>query len=406
MQAPHKKSQLILIPALLIGLSILAVWAGGFFTGSKAEDTISSAHAGDSTTTSHAIPDRESVTFIMGEDGQKEGDPSHNRYYTQAMQFYQANPDARTERLITHIRSLQGLRDYLESNPPANGLPWGRINMVVHSNEWTGMEAPVLPDGKRSDTKKIRAAMEAGDFPPLVDDLIDAETEMVVFGCALGRDRELLETLSEAFGGEADPQRPIVRSSRYFINYFAETVNGRTLNSRRMLTDFRYAYFKTGYRPADYKLVRQLNKRYPGDSIDFADAIRRTAPSYPGQSYHHTFKVPVVLLVTYDKADDRPDFGTEEKCMAWLDTQTQLDSVFAEYELDKSLFTWTFHKIRYEQEDGSKVPAVKLIGLCDILCILEPLKNKDGSLVAPAIDDPRYYVQTETEVTDNRISER
>lgn len=405
MQTLLKKSKIVFMLGLLIGLGILAGWAGGFFTGNEAEDIVSSANVGE--TQSH--PDemeRESVTFIMGEDGETMAG-SRNLYYTQAHQFYQANPEARTERLITHLRSLQALRDYLESQPPANGLPWGRINIVVHSNEWTGLEAPVLPDGKRTDVKKLRAAMNSGDFPPLVDELIDAKTEMVILGCALGRDTELLETLSEAFGGEApDRQRPIVRSSRYFVNYFSETVNGRTLNSRRMLTDFRYAFFRTGYRPADYKLVNQLKNRYPGDSIDYAAAIRRTAPSYPGQSYHHTFKVPVVLLVTYDNAAARPDFGTEEKCMAWLDTQTQLDSVFADYDLDKGLFTWTFQKIRYEQEDGRKVPAVKLIGLCDVLCILDPLKNKDGSLVTPAIDDPRYYAQVGGEVVDQRLSRR
>jgi hypothetical protein len=402
MQTPKNTSKLLL-SAFLIGLMVFVGWVGGFFFG-EMEENSNFAAVKENSDANSKVQIRESITFIMGEDGETAGPATKNRYYTQAKQYYQLNPEARTERLITNLRSLQAVRDYLESNPPANGQPWGRINMVVHSNEWTGMEAPVLPDGKRTDVKKLRAAMESGAFPPLVNELIDSETEMMIFGCALGRDRELLETLSEAFGGEApDLQRPVVRSSRYFVNYFTETVNGRPLKSQRMLTDFRYAFFKTGYQPADYKLVQQLKKRYPGDSINYSAALSRSAPDFPGQSYHHTFKVPVVLLVTYDKAEDRPDFGTEEKCMAWLDTQTQLDSVFLDFELDKSLFTWTFQKIRYEQEDGSKVPAVKLIGLCDILCILDPLKDKNGNLLAPAFDDPLYFAQVGPKIADKEL---
>lgn len=377
--------------ALLAGLFILAIVARGFFTGEKAEGVVPSADAGPPFSPPAPAGDREDITFILGEDS----GPT-NRYYTNARAYYESHPDARTEHLVTHLRSLLGVRDYLESHPPANGHPWGRINLVVHSNEWTGMETPVLPGGKRSDAPKIQAAIDQGYFPPIVDALIDQKTEIVVFGCALGRDETILHTLRAAFGGaEGDPERPQVRSSRYFINYLSEWVGGRPHSCRRLLTDFRYAFYPTGYRPADYQLVDQLQRSYPNDSMAYSGALARKAPRFAGDSYHHTFRVPIVKVVLYERPEDRPDFSTETARSAWFAQQTDLDSVFSAYQLTKEQFTWTYQKIRYEVAPGEKVPAVKLIGLCDVVCILQPLQDPQGHLIDPNPDDLRFFASTD-----------
>jgi hypothetical protein len=387
MQVLRTKRIRFILPAMLVGLAILAVTARGFFTGEKAEGVQPSADAGNQSPKVDRNVPRESITFIMGEDS-----GPGNRYYSNALQYYRNHPDARTDHLITDLRSLLEVRDHLEDNAPQNGLPWGKINLVVHSNQWTGMETPVFPGEKRSNAEQVKAAIESGEFPPLVDALIDRETELIVYGCALGRDQAMLNALSQAFGGDAaDTNRPVVRSSRFFINYFTERSNGRAMRCRRMLADYRYAFYPTGYRPADYKLGQHLRESYPGDSLDYQSALSRKAPRFPGDSYHHTFRVPIVRILTYERAEDRPDFATEELRMAWLETQTDLDSVFQQFNLRKDQFTWTFQKIRYEEEDGRKVPAVKLIGLCDVLCILQPLTDREGRPLQPDLEDERYF---------------
>lgn len=335
---------------------------------------------------------RESITFVLGQD---EG--VHNRYYSKALHYYRMHPETQTENLVTELRSLQEVRDYLEAQPPQDGRPWGQVNLVVHSNAWTGLEAPVVPGGQRTTPERLHAAMSNGDFPPIPDGIVDAQTEIMVYGCALGRNQPMLDALSEAFGGKGDDlERPRVRSSRFFVQYASEGPHQRPTRCFRYLTDFRYAFYKTGYRPADYQLIRQLKVRYPGDTLAYEEALQRTRPRFPGDLYHHRFRIPVVWLVTYDKAEDRPDFSTPDSCLAWLNAQTALQATFERYALSEDQFTWTFQKIRHEMPNGKRVPAVKLIGLCDVICVLQPLTEPDGETpLAPAISDARFYASSQ-----------
>ena len=89
------------------------------------------------------IAKRETITFILGEDN----DPQ-NQYYTKAESHYRSHPSQKNEWIVKHCRSLKSVRDYLEQYN--NGQPWGRINLVVHSNEWLGLGLPVFENGKKN----------------------------------------------------------------------------------------------------------------------------------------------------------------------------------------------------------------------------------------------------------------
>lgn len=338
---------------------------------------------------------RRSITFIMGEDK----DPD-NRYYQEAYQYYRYNPKAKTDDLVTYCRSLLDLRNYLRVHRPEDGQAWGTVNIVLHSNEWSGAGIPVLPDGKRTSVQSVEAAMKSGAFAPLADEIMDEQTELVLYGCALGRNQELLDLIEIAFGGQ-DERRPIVRSSRYFVFYESKMYNGVVENSERYLTDFSYAFYKKGYRPGDIRLSRQLQKRYPTSTVNWRDALTHTQPEYLGDAYHYTFDVPIVWTVTYADKSERPVLKTKEEQEKWLANQPELQAKLQAYHIPIEQFQWTFRKLDYTFEDGTTEPAIKAIGLCTVLCVLQTImEEKEGEWmpVLPALTDKRYYATSRQQV--------
>ncbi|MCB9230883.1 MAG: hypothetical protein H6581_04435 [Bacteroidia bacterium] len=335
---------------------------------------------------------RESITFILGEDGETE-----NFYYTRAMEYFRHDRDARTEYLETDCRSLQAVRDHLEAHPPHGGGAWGRINLVVHSNAWSNLGVPVLPGGKRANTTALLAAMDAGQFSPLPDYLLDENSEIFIHGCGLGNDEGFLEAISLAFGGEKDGSRPKVRSPKYFVTYAAQTSFGNPSQTEKYYSKPFYAFYKTGFHPGNPVLAREFQEKYPREPIQWHSALSRTAPRFLGDSYTHTFRIPVVFIATYPNKEERPALKSEEEKMAWIAAQPELQEKIEEVGIDPAFFQWTVQRIPYETEEGHKVAAVKAIGLCEVACVLQAITEEDpaapGQLRAlqPRPDDQKYF---------------
>ncbi|HEX7242047.1 MAG TPA: hypothetical protein VF263_17315, partial [Longimicrobiaceae bacterium] len=149
--------------------------------------------------------DRESITFILGDDPGGTGNP----FYRGAEAFYRLHPagtlvPARDLTSRAGGPVLRDVRDYLASHRPANGRPWGEVNVVVHANEEGGMSVPVRPltteeaqnaDAHNATPIALQAALEADEFTALDDDRVDARTTIQIRGCALGRSQDMLHTL-------------------------------------------------------------------------------------------------------------------------------------------------------------------------------------------------------------------
>jgi hypothetical protein len=333
---------------------------------------------------------RESITFILGED-----DDLENPYYTKAANYYRYNHVGKTDRLNTSCRSLLETRNFLQNNPPQNGQPWGIINMVVHANEWTGIGIPVLPDSKwKASAGVINSLVESGDFPSLENDLVDAQTELIIHGCGLGKNKDVLKAMAVAFGGK-DDFRPIVRSSRYFVYYESDDYDPQNCN--RYLAESWNAYFPTGKFPGEIKLARKLTAAYPDSKINWRNALSKTVPQFSGDAFQHSFKIPIIWYVTYPDAASRPELKTEEQKMAWLGEQQELHEVIKNNGFTKADFSWTIRKATYEFDDGTEEPAVKAIGLCTIVSVLKVLtEEEEGNLenskpLTPEVTDERFY---------------
>ncbi|MCH8903333.1 MAG: hypothetical protein IIA45_05410 [Bacteroidetes bacterium] len=318
--------------------------------------------------TAEAFPARESITFILGEDH----DPA-NPYYNEALKYYRFNEEDRTEYVIDSCRSLLSVKNYLENNPSGSGQPWGLINLVVHSNEWSDMGVPVVPNGKRASIKSIEEAINNGSFVHLPPGIIDRRTDMIIHGCGLGKNKPLLRKVSTAFGGD---EPPAVSSSLYFIFYESDDYNGRPENFRRYQANYWYAFYPTNQKPAEIKLADQLAQRYSNYHIDWEDALSRAAPRWPGDEYVREFRVPVVWTVTYPSKDSRPDLGKREDQLAWVAAETELQEALRDTRIPLEYFNWTVRKIKIYSEDGYSVEyAVQAIADCTILCVLQALTD-------------------------------
>lgn len=308
---------------------------------------------------------RQDITFLLGQD--KDG---ANPYFQKARQYYRQHPEDRTEFIVDTCQSLLAVRNYLNTNTPANDRPWGKINLVFHSNEWTGMGVPTLPGGKRTTEASLANAIGQGVFPPLSKEVVDACTEMVFHGCALGRNEGLLTALRAAFL-PADVETQF-SSSPYFV-IFDEQKNGYP---KRFLADYWYTFYRTGHKPQDSVLVRQLQQRYPTAAVDWKSALQAQSPIDGNKPFHYTFKVPIVWTVTYPSEAERPSIATWKDQQRWLSQQAELQTVFETYQIPESHFSWYLRTLDYTFEDGTVEPAIKAVGFCTVLCVLKEVDQE------------------------------
>ncbi len=329
---------------------------------------------------------RSSITFILGEDKERD-----NPYYSKAREYYKLNLDNRTTPIISHCTSLLGMRNFLENYPTDNGLPWGTINIVVHSNEWKGLGVPLNEKGERIITSLLRKAIQDNTFLPLADNILDGGSTLMIYGCGLGNNSALLTELRRAFGGD-DAQQPIVRASKLFIGYYTEDND-----AQRFLSEYWYGYFKTGYRPANYHLQRQFEANYPTEEVDWIDALSRTQPRFAGDVYHYYFNIPISWMITFENEADFPDISDETKQLEWLKQQRELITALERIEIPFDKFRWKLKKTSHTFEDGVTEPVIKIEGKSSVLCVLRALtiENHDDSMkplpFEPSLEDERFY---------------
>lgn len=333
---------------------------------------------------------RESITFILGED-KKDSKP----YYSLAFDYYKTDKSARTEYIINSCRSLSEVRDYLRNNPPGNGQPWGLINLVSHGNEWYGMSVPVTPESKRSSTERITEFVNTGKFASLSDSLVDDSTEIFLHGCGLGNDKGLLKIVAKAFGGNG--KRPVVRASKLKEYYSSVRNTDEVLTSQLFYARTWSVYYKMKEKPDDDFLNQEFLKTFPDEKINWNAALSRTNPVTPGDVFHYTINVPVYYMKQYNSTDSLPDLSTEEKKIKWLALQKTLTDIIAKSKIPMDKFKWTIRKIYVKDAKKGNQPAISVTGWCTVLCVVKPLVTEKNSSTCiatpycPALSDTTYF---------------
>lgn len=328
------------------------------------------------------INQRQNITFILGED-----EKADNPYFAHAASYYQQESRQGIDTLIRNIRTLLDVNQYLSNYPPKNGLPWGEIRLVVHSNEWMGLSAPLMEGTKRTTFEGMDKAIEQNLFKALSVKVADMNTQLQLWGCGLGNNQPLIDIIGKAFG-EAK-----VYSPKHFVQYRKDEWG----HVKRILNRCYYTTFPTAYRPSSTILAQRLKKAYPQSNVNWSDALQTPTASREDKAYNYSFKIPLVWLVSYEDKASRPRVNTQEEKDNWIADQLELQVAFKHYQLDKTDFTWTIYRKMHTFSDGITEPSIKAIGLCTILCILEPIGDPEsGQGVAflplqPSLDNKTFY---------------
>ena len=325
---------------------------------------------------------RQYITFIMGEDTKAD-----NPYFAHASNYYQQEIRNGLDTVITNIRTLLDINQYLNDNAPKNGLPWGEIRLIVHSNEWMGLSAPLMEGAKRTTLSGMKKAMEQGLFKRLPENIADTRTQLQLWGCGLGNNQALIDIIGNAFG------QATTYSPKHFVQYRKDEWG----NMKRLLNRCYYTTFPTGYQPSWATLAQRLEKAYPNSTVNWTNALNTPTASRVDKAYHYSFKIPMVWLVSYEDKASRPSVKTQEEKDNWVANQVELQAAFEQYHLDKSDFTWTVYRKMHTFSDGITEPSIKAIGLCTILCVLEPIGDPESGQgvaflpLSPSLKDDNFY---------------
>jgi len=319
-------------------------------------------------------PGRENVTFILGTDE----DPLSPMF--RFAEAYVRNEQAvHGGRLVTNLRSLLEIREYLAACPPANGRPWGLVQWVVHGNALGEMAMPLKLDGDPITVRNLKAALGRQSLSPLPDSLMDAQSEIRIHGCALGRNPELLRLVSVALGG-ADSERPLVRASRYYTCYRRDA--GSSLPVRFLSNGWR-VFYRESVRPEVGILQRQLHHVEP--SLNVASALRRKTPRRLGDTFHQTAKAHFRWVLVGKRGDAVPNLSGAARVQVWLQEQEAFLRRLHEAGLEMDQMEWSARNVM-RMVDGVERPAVVVEGVGEVLYLMKSLA------VQPGWDDPIAYV--------------
>ncbi len=316
------------------------------------------------------ITERLSITFILGDD--REND---NPYYAEAANYYKHSRTGSTEYVVTTCRSLLEVREHLTGNIPANGKPWGIINLVSHGNQWLGLSVRVAPDEKRATTERMLQFIDNGTFNALPSAVIDTLSEIHILGCGVGNNEELMDAVAQVFRCEYGQPKAI--ASRLFEYYSSIKYKGSVINTNKYEARAWTVDYKMGYRPVNNVISKWLGAKYPESNIAWNDALSREQPRWDGDIYHYTFEVPVKWVIKYPHKDSLPDVSTNAKKLAWIAGQKQITNDLEKIEIQPEKFNWWFRTVNVRNDDGTLSPAVWVKGYCTILCVIQPLTEEN-----------------------------
>ncbi len=316
----------------------------------------------------------DSVTFILGQD-----QSNQNPYYETALKYFSTDSLESTPLIVQDCNSMLAVRHYLEQHRPHIGA-WKQVNLVVHGNQWTGINLPVLEGSARCSAESLKAAAESGNFPALPDDVLNAHSRISIFGCNVGQDTLLLRAISQALGGK-DAQRPLVHSARYF-NLFQD--EGSSFG--RYLAECRFVAIPAGTFPGNRALAQRFAEKYPNDSTDWMTALLTLHPENNTKAYTHYFSIPANWAALYPELDARPELTSEADHLAWVRAEADLMRILDQMDIAPEAFRWTS-----KASDMKGLPMLEVEGQTIIYCILKPVFDEQQHYARTSVEDGRYY---------------
>ncbi len=159
---------------------------------------------------------RAELAIVAGDGTEFPDDPSTTGYFSEAAKYWEKLQDNQRQTELSLQSIFLFLREDDEKSIKArNSLPWGRINIVSHADDgWrphhADFKATWYIKARDSDsvdndfgfTAKVLGEAELG-FPGPRRQEVDEHTEIIIRGCAIGNDVEMLNAIRDKFGGLA-----------------------------------------------------------------------------------------------------------------------------------------------------------------------------------------------------------
>ena len=308
-------------------------------------------------------PKAATITFILGED---EGS---NAYYARAEEYFRYYPEEAGEYLVTDLRSLGEVHDYLRKHPSVGG-PWQKINLVAHGNQWTGLAVPLVAGGPpRTYTEVLREWTPDRPFPKSV---LNQKTEIVVHGCSVGRDSALLLQLSRVFAARGN-RFPAVSASENFT-LFREGDEGM----ERHYAEFYVRATPLGKYPQKEVMANRFRRQHPNKRIDWDEALSNTRFTEELAPHLYQFNVPVSWTRVYPNHGGAKLPKDETK---WLADEPDLMARLGKMGLSPRQFLWEFSAEDYPLAGGGALPAVTANGVARLFCVLVPKTDGESDMV-------------------------
>ncbi|MEM1357210.1 MAG: VIT and VWA domain-containing protein [Bacteroidota bacterium] len=301
------------------------------------------------------------ITFILGED---EGT---NAYYARATEYFRFHPEEAGEYLITDLKSIAEVHAYLRTHKPNEG-PWQKVNLVAHGNQWTGLAVPLQANTEgRTTTARLAEWQPQRQLPKKH---LDANTEIIVHGCSVGRDTALLLQLSRVFAARGH-RFPIVAASPDFT-LFREGNDG----IERHFAKYYFRATPLGKYPQREVMARRFARQHPDKRIDWDEALKTTRFSTELKPHLYQFNVPVEWTRVYPNKDKTtaPQHTVDQE--KWLAREIALMENLGRMALSPRQFRWEFSSENYQLADGGTIPAIKAVGTARLFCVLVPTPEK------------------------------
>jgi outer membrane protein OmpA-like peptidoglycan-associated protein len=146
---------------------------------------------------------RKDYVFIMGEDEKK----SRNPFFEYAKLYFQSHLPQAT--FVEDKRTFTDLLDWISVNVTE---PIGNLYIVSHGNENGTLFFGLNASSKIMTVIDLRNALHpsggGGSTLTSVSSVIDAQTRIHIKGCDIGRTKEIVELIDEAFGGKGTVTAP------------------------------------------------------------------------------------------------------------------------------------------------------------------------------------------------------
>ncbi len=308
---------------------------------------------------------RASITFILGEDHSQ-----YNQYYTLANHYYRLNPTERTDMVVTGLTSLQQVLLYLRRHSPADGRPFGIINLVSHGNQFVDLAMTISPGGDRTSAETLREAMRRKQIVPLDSTVVDSLTVVFLHGCAVGHNQSLLNQLAEAFGGN---RRVTVKASKLFEYYAYPTASKNPQSIRHYYARVWYAFYRPDSAMSENDFVRQLNHRYPQDRVRWRSGLRRRFQEQPSDLYHYSFEVQCTWDDVYSTPNEIPAVNSRARRRQWVKDHPDFQGLMAKSQVPEEYFKLKFFRRTYQLADDSVAFGLHVRATAGVICLIQPL---------------------------------